>query len=240
MTDQATQSDATEHAAAVARVRDVQDRVYRAAGLAGRDAESVTIVGVSKTFPRELVDAAYEAGLRVFAESRVQEAREKFATPLPDDASLHMIGQLQTNKVKQAVGVFSCIESVDRANLIESLANEAARRDLVVPILLQVNIAREPQKSGCDPDDVNALVDLIASRSSLRCDGLMTIAPLVVDPEDARLVFRDLRLLRDRLRERHPGMPLEMLSMGMSGDFEVAIAEGATHVRIGRALFGAR
>jgi pyridoxal phosphate enzyme (YggS family) len=240
VTDDARESCVAERAAAVARVRSIQERVNRAAALAGRDPESVTIVGVSKTFPRDLVDAAYEAGLRVFAENRVQEAREKFASPLPDDASLHMIGHLQTNKVKYAVGFFSCVESVDRANLIESLANEAAKRDVVVPILLQVNVAREPQKSGCDPDDVDMLVDLIASRPNLRCDGLMTIAPLVADPEDARPVFRDLRLLRDRLRERHSGMSLDVLSMGMSGDFEVAIAEGATHVRIGRALFGIR
>ncbi len=223
-----------------ARIEGVQQRIGNAANACGRSAEEITIVAVSKTFPRSMVDAAYAAGLRVFAENRVQEAREKFAEPLPADASVRLIGQLQSNKVKHAAGFFSCIESVDRESLIEALEREAAKRELLVPVLLQVNVARESQKSGCDPDQAPLLIDMIAAASHLRCDGLMTIAPFVSDPEETRPVFRDLHLLREEFRQRHPMLPLNVLSMGMSNDFEVAIAEGATHVRIGRAVFGQR
>ncbi len=222
------------------RIATIQRRVATAAEASGRKPEDITIVGVSKTFPREIVDAAYTAGLRVFAENRVQEARDKFTEPLPQDVCVHLIGHLQSNKVKLAVGLFSCIESVDRESLVEALEREAAKRDLIVPVLMQVNVAREAQKSGCDPNAAPLLLDLIASSPHLRCDGLMTIAPLVEDPEDARGTFRDLHLLREEFRQRHPMLPLDVLSMGMSNDFEVAIAEGATHVRIGRAIFGQR
>jgi len=222
------------------RVDTIRNRVAIAANHGGRNADDVTIVAVCKTFPRTMVDAAYEAGLRVFAENRVQEARDKFAEPLPIDANVHLVGQLQSNKVKRAIGLFSCIESVDRESLIEGLEREAARREAIVPVLLQVNIAREAQKSGCDPDHAGSLLDLLATSPHLRCDGLMTIAPFVEDAEETRVVFRDLHLLRDKFRQRHPMLPLDILSMGMSNDFEVAIAEGATHVRIGRALFGQR
>lgn len=222
------------------RVAEIRARVDTAAIGAGRAGGEVEIVGVSKTFSREAVDAAYAAGIRIFAENRVQEARDKFATPLPEDASVHLIGQLQTNKVKYTIGLFSCIESVDRLGLIEALAKEAAKREVVVPVLLQVNVAREVQKSGCDPDEAASLVDAIVASEHLRLDGLMTIAPFVADPEDARPVFRELRVMRDTFRARHAGLALDVLSMGMSGDFEVAIGEGATHVRIGRALFGSR
>lgn len=223
-----------------ARVDAIRNRVAIAANHGGRDADDITIVAVCKTFPRTMVDAAYEAGLRVFAENRVQEARDKFAEPLPIDASVHLVGQLQSNKVKQAIGLFSCIESVDRESLIEALEREAAKRDVIAPVLLQVNIAREARKSGCDPDQAGSLLDLLAASQHLRCDGLMTIAPFVEDAEETRVVFRDLHLLREEFRQRHPMLPLDILSMGMSNDFEVAIAEGATHIRIGRALFGQR
>ncbi len=223
-----------------ARVDAIRNRVAIAANHGGRDADDITIVAVCKTFPRTMVDAAYEAGLRIFAENRVQEARDKFAEPLPIDASVHLVGQLQSNKVKQAIGLFSCIESVDRESLVEALEREAAKRDVIAPVLLQVNIAREAQKSGCDPDQAGSLLDLLADSPHLRCDGLMTIAPFVEDAEETRVVFRDLHLLREEFRQRHPSLPLDILSMGMSNDFEVAIAEGATHIRIGRALFGQR
>jgi pyridoxal phosphate enzyme (YggS family) len=223
-----------------ARVDAIRNRVAIAANHGGRDADDITIVAVCKTFPRTMIDAAYEAGLRIFAENRVQEARDKFAEPLPIDASVHLVGQLQSNKVKQAIGLFSCIESVDRESLVEALEREAAKRDVIAPVLLQVNIAREAQKSGCDPDQAGSLLDLLAASPHLRCDGLMTIAPFVEDAEETRVVFRDLHLLREEFRQRHPSLPLDILSMGMSNDFEVAIAEGATHIRIGRALFGQR
>lgn len=226
--------------AMAARIAAIRERVTAAALRAERDPASVTIVGVSKTFPRAALDAAYAAGIRVFAESRVQEAREKLASPLPAEATVHLIGQLQTNKVRPAVALFDVIESVDRANLIDALAREAAKQGRMVDVLLQVNVAREAQKSGCDPDDAPLLLDEIVASGTLRCLGLMTIAPLVDDPEEARTTFRDLRLLQEELRQRHPDVPLDVLSMGMSNDFAVAIEEGATQVRIGRAIFGTR
>jgi pyridoxal phosphate enzyme (YggS family) len=206
------------------QIATVRHKVAEAARECGRSPDEVTIVAVSKTFPREDVDAAYAAGLRVFGENRVQEAIAKFASPLPSDSSLHLIGQLQTNKVKPALATFDCIESVDRVSLIDALEKEAVRRDIVVSVLLQVNVAREEQKR-------------IEQASHLRCDGFMTIAPLVADPELARPTFAGLRELRDRLggAARFP-----ILSMGMSNDFAVGISEGATHVRLGRAIFGSR
>lgn len=235
---------ASDTQAMAERVAGIVAQVREAAIRADRDPASITIVGVSKTFPREALDAAYAAGIRVFGESRVQEVKEKLSTPLPADATIHLIGQLQTNKVKPAVALCDVIESVDRANLVDALAREAAKQERIVNVLLQVNVAREAQKAGCDPNDAPLLLDEIAAASHLRCLGLMTIAPLVEHPEEAnaaaRKTFRELRFLRDELRQRHPELPLYILSMGMSNDFPIAIEEGATHVRIGRAIFGTR
>jgi pyridoxal phosphate enzyme (YggS family) len=175
--------------------------------------------------------------MRLFGENRVQEAVAKFDPPLPDDAALHLIGQLQTNKVRQALRVVDCVESVDRLALVDAMQKEAAKLERIVPVLVQVNIAREPQKSGCDPADAAMLVEKIQQSANLRCDGLMTIAPLVSDPEDARPTFAGLRELRDALGG---AALLPVLSMGMSNDFAVAIAEGATLIRVGRAIFGSR
>lgn len=221
------------------RAEAIRSRVEDAAIRAGRAADSVTIVAVSKTFERDAVDAAHELGFRVFGESRVQEIRAKFATPLPPGASLHMIGQLQTNKVRQVVPYVACIETVDRQSLVDALAKELGTLDTTMPVLLQVNVSGEGQKSGCSPEDAETLLRAIDAVPELRCDGLMAMAPLVDDPEDARPTFRGLRELRDELQES-TGLPLPVLSMGMSNDFEVAIEEGATHVRIGRLLFGER
>lgn len=227
-------------AAIAGRVAAISERARRAAIRADRDPAAVTIVGVSKTFPRAAIEAAIAAGITVFGENRVQEAKEKLAAPLPAGVSVHLIGQLQTNKVRQAIPLFDVIESVDRLNLVDALAREAARQERVVDVLLQVNVAGEVQKSGCDPNDAPLLLDEVVASPHLRCLGLMTIAPLVADPEDARSTFKDLRLLQQELRQRHPEAPLDVLSMGMSNDFEIAIEEGATHVRIGRGIFGSR
>lgn len=221
----------------VNQISQVQADVADATALSGRSPEEITIVAVSKTFPREDVDAAYAAGLRVFGENRVQEATAKFATPIPQGASVHLIGQLQTNKVKQALAVFDCIESVDRVSLIDALQKESAKLDRIVSVLVQVNIAGEEQKSGCSAVDANDLVERIAQASHLRCDGLMTIAPLVNDPEETRPTFAALRDLRDSLGG---SVALPILSMGMSNDYRIAISEGATHIRLGRAIFGSR
>jgi len=222
-----------------ARAAEIRTRIAGAAANAGRDPADVTVVAVCKTFPRSYVNAAYDAGFRVFGENRVQEIRDKFEVPLPDDAHLHLIGPLQTNKAKQVIRYVDCIESIDRARLVDTLAKELAKQERTCSALVQVNIAGEAQKSGCDPDEAESLVRQIMDVPELSCDGLMTIAPFVDDPETIRPMFRGLREMRDRLHES-TGLPLPILSMGMSGDFEVAIAEGATHVRIGRALFGER
>jgi len=222
------------------RIAQVRASVARASEAARRSPDEITIVAVSKTFPRSFVDAAYDAGLRVFGESRVQETRDKYEMPLPEDASLRLIGQLQTNKARQAVALFSCIESVDRLSLIDALDRAAATNaERIVPVLVQVNVSREQQKSGCTPEDTAELIRRIQTSENLRCDGLMTIAPLVADAADARPAFAGLRELGENLQQRF-SIALPVLSMGMSNDFEVAIAEGATHIRLGRAIFGSR
>jgi pyridoxal phosphate enzyme (YggS family) len=230
----------TDRESLAARIDAVQERIHAAATQSGRSVDEITIVAVSKTFPRETVDAAYALGLSVFGENRVQEAQAKFQEPLASDLRLHLIGQLQTNKAKAAVALFDRIESVDRPSLVAALQKEAAKLDTLVPVLLQVNIGREPQKAGCGPDAALDLLDQLRAAEHLRVDGLMAIIPIVPSPDDARAWFRAVRELRDDLARLRPDIDLSMLSMGMSGDFEAAIAEGATHVRIGSAIFGAR
>ena len=222
----------------VDRITAIRARIEAAAAESGRTSSDVTLVAVSKTVDRATVDAAYEAGLRAFGENRVPDARAKYAAPLPEDARLHLIGQLQTTKAGHAVDLFDLIESVDRPSLIAELQRQGERRDRVIAVLLQVNIAGEEQKAGCAVADVNALVAEIVAATHLDLRGLMTIAPLVDDAESTRPVFGGLRRLRDRLVTADPGLALPVLSMGMSNDFEVAIQEGATHVRVGRAVFG--
>ena len=221
-------------------IENVHERVHHAVLLAGRSIDEITITAVSKTFPRSMVDDAYRLGLSVFGENRVQEAKAKFEGPLPSDLRVNLIGQLQSNKAKVAISVFDRIESVDRLSLIDTLEKEARKAETLVSVLLQVNIGREPQKSGCDPDEAAALIDALRNAEHLRVDGLMAIAPLVASTADALPWFRAVRELRDRISRERPGTDLSVLSMGMSGDFEAAIAEGATHVRIGSAIFGAR
>lgn len=219
------------------RAAEIQRRIHDAATARGRTGADVTLVAVTKTVGRAAVDAAYAAGLRAFGENRVPDARAKFAEALPPDSRLHLIGQLQTNKASHAVDLFDVVESVDRPSLIAELEKQGQRRARVLSVLLQVNVAGEEQKAGCAVEDVDALVAQILATQHLHLDGLMTIAPLVDDPEEARPVFVALRELRDRLSRERPDLTLGVLSMGMSNDFEVAVQEGATHVRVGRALF---
>jgi PLP dependent protein len=219
------------------RIATVRQQLDDAAARVGREPASITITAVSKTVDRQKMIKAYDLGLRHFGENRVQDARTKLADPMPDDAILHLVGQLQTNKANHAVQFFQIIESVDRLSLIQELEKQASRRDHELPVLLQVNVAGEEQKAGCAVDDANELARQIMHAEHLRLDGLMTMAPLVDDAEDVRFVFRGLRELRDRLsHELSTALPI--LSMGMTNDFPVAIEEGATHIRVGRAIFG--
>lgn len=227
-----------ERTALEGRIASIRSRIAKAAAESGRAASDVTLVAVCKTVDRAAVDAAYDAGLRSFGENRVPDARAKFAVPLPADARLHLVGQLQTNKASHAVDLFDMIESVDRPSLIAELQKQSERRERVVSVLVQVNVAGEAQKAGCAVADVEGLIAAILRSPYLDLRGLMTIAPLVAEAEATRPLFAGLRALRDRVRDDYPSVTLPVLSMGMSNDFEVAIQEGATHVRLGRAIFG--
>lgn len=218
---------------------DILGRVRVAAERVNRDPAEITIVAVSKTFDRSLMDEAHALGFRVFGESRVQEIREKCSTPLPADAVIHMIGPLQTNKIRQVLPFIDVLQTVDRARLADALARELELQNRTLKVMLQVNITGEAQKSGATPAETPALLEAVLQSSWIHPVGLMTMAPYDADDATLRSVFRGLRELRDQLQESH-GIPLSDLSMGMSDDFEMAIAEGATHIRIGRALFGSR
>lgn len=218
------------------RLESVHARIAAAAAKSGRPAGDVALIGVSKTVGRATVDEAYALGLRDFGENRVQDCVEKFASPLPSDARLHEIGQLQSNKAKQAVRLFDVIHSIDRISLIDALQKAAAQAGRRVEVLIQVNVAGEVQKAGCEPSDVSALIEAIDQSDDLDLRGFMTMAPLVDDAKSVRTFFAELRELRDRTASAL-GIELPWLSMGMTNDFEVAIEEGATHVRIGRAIF---
>ncbi len=222
-----------------ANLEQVRRRIAHAAERAGRDPAAVKIVAVTKGVPRATVQLAYNLGLRAFGENRVQEALQKFAVdPLPAEAELHLIGYLQTNKVRHAVKLFAMIQSVDRIPLIQELERRAERQGRRIPVLVQVNVARETQKHGCDPLQAAEIVRAVLEAPHLELRGLMTIAPLSSCETEIRRVFAALRTLRDELQDRF-SYPLPELSMGMTNDFELAVEEGATMVRIGRALFGA-
>jgi pyridoxal phosphate enzyme (YggS family) len=222
------------------RIEQVRMDIAAAARDAERDPDEIELIAVCKTFSREAVNAAWALGIRHFGENRVQEAREKFVDPLPDGATLHLIGHLQSNKAKQVPGLFQSVDSVDRASIVDALDKAAARHETTLDVLLQVNVAGEAQKSGCDPADAAALLERIAATETLTPRGLMTIAPIDAEGDALRAVFRGLRELRDDLQRRFPELDLRDLSMGMSNDYREAIAEGATQVRIGRAIFGER
>jgi hypothetical protein len=213
-------------------IREVERRIARAAERSGRPPDDITIIAVTKTIELQLIQEAFEAGMRHFGESRIQEAKDKIGQliALQPLSTWHMVGHLQTNKVGLAVELFHFIQSVDSIRLAEVISRHA-QRDM--PILLQVNVSGEASKFGFPPDKISSAVEVIAHFPHLQIKGLMTIAPFTNNPEEVRPLFRQLKLLRDSLG-------LEHLSMGMTDDFEVAVEEGATMVRIGRAIFGQR
>lgn len=220
------------------RLNRIEERIAAACARGGRNRDDVTLVAVSKTRPPEVVAEAASLGLRIFGENKVQEARAKIPES-PGHISWHLIGHLQSNKAKLAAQLFDCIHSVDSeklASVLNAAADEAGR---TVRVLLEINVSGEASKFGLEPEQALSVLEAANACPRLIVDGLMTMAPFVPDPEKARPYFRQLRELRDRLA-RDTGSPLEQLSMGMSGDFEVAIEEGATMVRIGTLLFGER
>jgi PLP dependent protein len=225
----------------IARVR---ERIAAAARRAGRSPDEIALMAVSKTFPAERIREAYDAGQRLFGENRVQEFAEKHAA-LHDlqDADFHMIGHLQSNKAAKAAEIFFGIDSVDSLHLAEKLNAAAANARKTLAVLLELNLGGEESKSGLAPDSP-ALSELLRAAprlGNLAVRGLMTIPPFTEDPESARAYFRPLRELRDRLAAQNlPRVRMDVLSMGMSHDFEVAIEEGSTCVRLGTAIFGER
>jgi PLP dependent protein len=225
----------------VARVR---ERIATAARRAGRNPEEITLMGVSKTFPVERIREAHAAGLRVFGENRVQEFADK-AGSLHDlsDAEWHLIGHLQSNKAVKAAELFGAVDSVDSVRLAEKLNGAAEKAGKTLPILIEINVGGEDAKSGVAPASEELEQVLLAAPrwGNLRFRGLMTVPPYSENPEDARPFFRQLREIRDRIASRRlPAVEMDVLSMGMSHDFEVAIEVGSTCVRVGTAIFGER
>lgn len=219
------------------RLLRVQDRIHAAASRAGRDASSVTLVAVSKAIPVDLIRQAVEAGVTILGENRVQEARDKIAA-LPGVSRWHLVGHLQTNKAKLAVQLFELIHSVDSLKLAQALDRHG--EDLARPVrcLIEVNLGGEESKSGMTEDGVRPLLEAATDFRHLRVEGLMALPPFFPGAEQVRPYFRRLRILRDKLQAE--GFPVAELSMGMTHDFEVAVEEGASLVRIGTAIFGAR
>jgi pyridoxal phosphate enzyme (YggS family) len=220
------------------RLQEVRGRIADACAKVRRDPGSVRLVAVSKTVPAEVVAEAMSAGQSVFGENRVQEALQKMEATGPG-AAWHLVGHLQKNKARLAAGVFELIHGVDDPELAGELDRRAASRQATQPVLVQANLAGESTKSGAGEEGLMPLLEVVAALRHLDLRGLMIIPPPVVDPELSRPWFRRLRELRDRAASRL-ARPLPELSMGMTDDFEVAIEEGATLVRIGRAIFGER
>ncbi len=236
------------------KLAQVQERIGEAALRVGRDPGEVTLVAVSKTHPPEAVVAVYQAGVRHFGENRVEEGMAKIpavhvalAGPRP---TWHMVGHVQSRKAQEAVAHFDYVHSVDRVKIARRLSRFAQEAGRTLPVLLECNVSGEASKFGFDARNwegdagqrgaLFAAVEEVSALPGLLVQGLMTMAPLVSDPEIVRPVFVGLRVLRDALRERYPDCHWPHLSMGMTDDFEVAVEEGATMVRIGRAIFGER
>jgi hypothetical protein len=218
----------------------VHERIRQAAERAGRDPAAVRLVAVSKTRPAAEVEAAAQAGQRLFGENYVQELVAK-ATAVTQPVEWHYIGHLQSNKVRQLAGIVTMIHSVDRLSLAEEISRQWGRLGSCCDVLVQVNVAQEASKSGTSTDEALSLVQQVATLPHLRVRGLMTMPPFFDDPQAARPYFKQLRLLSEQIKAAElPGVELDELSMGMSGDFEVAIEEGATLVRVGTAIFGER
>ncbi|MDP0490585.1 MAG: YggS family pyridoxal phosphate-dependent enzyme [Verrucomicrobiota bacterium JB023] len=221
-----------------ARLHEVRQRISDAAVRSGRRADEVRLLAVGKTFPASAIAEAYEAGQIAFGENRVQEALQK-QPELPSEIEWHLIGPLQRNKVRKAVGAFHCLQGIDSLRLAEAVSRVAGEIGHTQRILLQVHIGGELSKSGFPQQDLKEQLTQLLALPHLSVAGLMTIPPPVEEPEKARPYFAELRELRDELAEAS-GCALAELSMGMSGDFEAAIAEGATLVRVGSAIFGHR
>ena len=216
----------------------VQERVQQAANRSGRSIDDITLVAVSKTWPVETIEEAVQTGLQVFGENKVQEILEKVPA-LPDHLHWHLIGHLQSNKIRKVLPLCEMIHSVDSLKLAQGIDRIAAELNLSPRVLIQVNVASDDAKFGFPVSEIRKCVGELNELENIRIEGLMTVPPFDPDPEQVRSHFTSLRKLRDQLVES-TGSPLPHLSMGMSHDFEVAIEEGATLVRVGSSIFGNR
>lgn len=224
----------------IENLKKVEDKIAASCARAGRAREEVTLIAVSKTKPESMVEEAYSVGQRDFGENKVQEICRKTEV-LPADIRWHMIGHLQRNKVRQVVGKACMIHSVDSLRLAETISQEAVKQDITVPVLIEVNVAKEESKFGVTTEETIALIEEAAKLPHISIRGLMTIAPFVEDPEENRPIFRKLKQLSvDIAAKNINNVTMSVLSMGMTNDYEVAIEEGATMVRVGTGIFGER
>ncbi|SER53208.1 YggS family pyridoxal phosphate-dependent enzyme [Lachnobacterium bovis] len=221
-------------------LKDVQSKVLEACKRANRNPQDVTLVAVSKTKPVEMLQEIYDCGIRNFGENKVQELVGKIES-LPKDIKWHMIGHLQTNKVKYIVGNVELIHSVDSIHLAKEISKQSVKKNVTSHVLIEVNIAEEESKFGLKKEDVLNTITEISKMPNIKVDGLMTIAPYVVNPEENRNFFRKIKQLAvDISNQNIDNVSMNILSMGMTGDYEVAIEEGATIVRVGTGIFGER
>lgn len=222
------------------RLENIKDRINKSAVRCGRDPKSVRLVAVSKTVSTDRIKAAIDAGIDILGENYIQETRTKFNALAAYPVSWHFIGHLQTNKAKYAVRLFDLIHSVDSLKLARELDKQAKKVNKIQEILIQINIGNEPSKSGADIGNISNLIKDVSCLQNLSVKGLMIMPPYFTDPEKVRPYFSALRDLRNRIHQTVSGVDLHELSMGLSNDFETAIEEGATLVRIGTAIFGER
>ena len=221
-------------------LQEVERKIMEACDKAGRAREEITLIAVSKTKPVPMLQEIYDLGVRDFGENKVQELTDK-EPQLPADLRWHMIGHLQRNKVKQVIDKAVLIHSVDSVRLAKAIEVEAAKKDIIVQILLEVNVAEEDSKFGLKLDEVLPAVEEIATMPHVRIKGLMTIAPFVENPEENRTVFAQLQKLSVDIAEKNiDNVSVDILSMGMTNDYQVAIEEGATMIRVGTGIFGER
>ena len=219
---------------------EVEENIQKACERSGRDRSEVTLIAVSKTKPVEMLQEIYDEGIRVFGENKVQELVDKYEV-LPSDIRWQMIGHLQRNKVKYIVDKVELIHSVDSLRLAETIDKEAEKKGVVANILIEINVAKEDTKFGLMPEDVDHFIDEISKLKHVQVKGLMTIAPFVSDPEENRPIFAGLRKLSVDIGKKNvDNITMSVLSMGMTNDYQVAIEEGATMVRVGTGIFGAR
>lgn len=221
-------------------LKEVEEKIQKACLRSGRDRKEVTLIAVSKTKPVSMIEEVYNEGIRDFGENKPQELREKYDS-MPKDINWHMIGHLQRNKIKYVVDRACMIHSVDSIRLAQAIEEEAAKKNRIIPILLEVNIAREESKFGFMEEEIYDAVEIISKLPHLKIEGLMTIAPFVENAEENRVHFKNLRKLSVDIKQKNiDNVNMCNLSMGMTGDYEIAIEEGATFVRVGTGIFGER